>query len=281
MAATEQLSSSKCFGGLVQRHSHESKVLGCTMKFHIYLPPAAVAGQKVGFLLFLSGLTCTDENFIQKSGAQRIAAQHNLALVCPDTSPRGVSIEGDSDSWDFGVGAGFYLNATEEKWKTNYNMYSYVTEELLSLVGEKFPLDLSKAGVFGHSMGGHGALTVGLKNPQKFKSISAFAPICNPINCAWGKKAFGGYLGADETTWNQYDATALVKTAEGAFNILIDQGASDSFYPDQLLPQNFVDAAQGTKHTVDLRVHEGYDHGYNFVSTFVEDHIKHHAKILA
>jgi S-formylglutathione hydrolase len=251
------------------------------MKFHIYLPPAAVAGQKVGFLLFLSGLTCTDENFIQKAGAQRWAGKHNLALVCPDTSPRGVSIEGDSESWDFGVAAGFYINATEEKWKTNYNMYSYVTEELLALVGEKFPLDLGKAGIFGHSMGGHGALMVGLKNPDKFKSISAFAPICNPINCAWGKKAFGGYLGADESTWNQYDSTELLKSAGGSFNILIDQGAGDKFYPDQLLPENFVKASEGTKHSVELRIQDGYDHGYNFIATFVEDHINHHAKVLA
>jgi S-formylglutathione hydrolase len=251
------------------------------MRFTVFVPPAALAGEKVPFLFFLSGLTCNDENFITKAGAQRYAAQRNIGLVCPDTSPRGLGIPGESDAWDFGVGAGFYVDATEEKWKS-FRMYSYVTVELFDYVTKTLSLnfDASRVGIFGHSMGGHGALVLALKNPSKFKSASAFAPISNPMNCAWGQKAFSGYLGNNKESWKEWDATELIKTAGGSLQILVDQGTSDNFYPHQLLPQNLADASASTSHKVELRMQEGYDHGYYFISTFIEDHLAHHAKYL-
>jgi len=279
----KQVSSAKCFGGLVQRFQHASAALGCDMKFFVFLPPNATPERRVPALYFLSGLTCTDENFITKAGAQRAAAKHGLALICPDTSPRGVPIEGDSESWDFGVGAGFYVNATEPKWSRNYRMYDYVTRELPAIVNEALPVDSSRVGIFGHSMGGHGALICALKNPGIYKSVSAFAPICNPVNCPWGQKAFTGYLGPDKSTWQEYDATELVKKYSGpSLNILIDQGSADNFLPQkQLLPEAFEEAARGVSGvSLSLRMQEGYDHSYYFISTFIEDHIEHHAALL-
>eukprot|EP01027_Heterolobosea_sp_BB2_P004618 GEZU01007081.1.p1 GENE.GEZU01007081.1~~GEZU01007081.1.p1 ORF type:complete len:303 (-),score=100.02 GEZU01007081.1:76-954(-) len=281
-----QLSKNKCFGGYVIRYSHHSNTTHCEMRFHVYLPSdTAPAEGKYPVLYWLSGLTCTDENFVQKAGAFKYAAEAKVALVCPDTSPRGVPIPGDSDSWDFGVGAGFYVNATEEDWKKNYNMFDYVTKELPALLKHNFGNDLlnvDNASIFGHSMGGHGALICYLKTGQ-YKSVSAFAPICNPMNCPWGQKAFSGYLGADKEKWKQYDATYLM---ENEYNgpkteILIDQGTADKFLGDkQLLPEAFAQACEKKQNPLTLRMQQDYDHSYFFISTFIEDHIKFHAKYL-
>eukprot|EP00128_Syssomonas_multiformis_P018264 Colp12_sorted_trinity150504_noHs@31961 len=277
----QEVSSAKCFGGYVKQYKHRSNVLNCDMSFVVYVPPQAETEQ-VPVLYFLSGLTCTDQNFITKAGAQQAAAELGIMLVCPDTSPRGVPIEGDSESWDFGVGAGFYVDATEEKWKTNYNMYSYVVDELPLLIIKNFSASPDRQSIFGHSMGGHGALICALKNPGLYKSASAFAPISNPINCPWGKKAFSGYLGSDAKAWEEYDATCLVAKYDGPnFNILIDQGTSDKFYIEkQLLPENLIAACKGSSVSAVLRLQEGYDHGYYFIASFVAEHIKFHARYL-
>ena len=262
---------------------HQSKVLNCQMTFAIYLPPQSEA-KTVPVIYWLSGLTCTQDNFIQKAGAQRYAAELGVAIVCPDTSPRGCGIEGEDDSYDFGSGAGFYVDATEDKWKTNYNMFSYVTDELPKLVESSFPVDANNRSVMGHSMGGHGALICFFKNPGFYKSVSAFAPICNPCNCPWGNKAFTGYLGGDKSVWKNWDATELVKGYAGALKsyILIDQGKDDNFLEQkQLLPENFVDACRANNVPVVLRMQEGYDHSYYFISSFVGEHIKHHYEALS
>ena len=281
MAAVEQVSSSKSFGGYQKVYKHESTELKCSMKFGVFIPPQAES-QKVPVIYWLSGLTCTEQNFVTKAGAQRTAAEIGVMIIAPDTSPRGCNIEGEEDSWDFGTGAGFYVDATEDKWKNNYRMYSYVTKELPAIIKANFPAEEGKQSIFGHSMGGHGALISFLKNPGMYQSVSAFAPICNPVNCPWGKKAFGGYLGSDEAKWKEYDACELVKGYQGPIpDILIDQGKSDSFYPaGQLLPENFVNACQHNRIPVTVRMQEGYDHSYYFISTFMEDHIRHHGKYL-
>jgi len=275
------ISDTKCFGGHHKRYSHQSSSTLTEMNFAIYLPPQAEK-EKVPALWYLSGLTCTDENFSTKAGAQRYAAEHGIALIAPDTSPRGANIEGETENWDFGVGAGFYLNATEPKWNKNYNMYSYITEELWNLIIENFPINKEKQSITGHSMGGHGALICSLKNPGKYKSVSAFAPISNPIEAPLGKKAFSGYLGSNQETWNQYDATHLVASYKGPeLHLLIDQGSADEYLTKkQLLPENFKASADKAGITVNLRFQEGYDHGYYFVSTFIGEHIAHHAKYL-
>lgn len=251
------------------------------MTFTVYFPPPSSPSQKFPILYWLSGLTCTDENFIMKSGAQRAASGEGIALVAPDTSPRGLNIEGEADSWDFGVGAGFYLNAKEEKWK-NWRMYDYVVKELPKVLSENFEqLDTSRASISGHSMGGHGALTIYLKNLEKYKAVSAFAPITNPTNCPWGQKAFSNYLGSDKSDWQEYDATLLIeKCSKISTPILIDQGEDDKFLHDQLLPHNFEDACKGANAPLVLRMQPGYDHSYYFISTFIDDHIHHHAKAL-
>lgn len=282
MSKIEETSSVKSFGGYTKICTHESEELKCSMKFAVFIPPQAASG-KVPVLYWLSGLTCTEQNFITKAGAQRAAAEHGIMLVAPDTSPRGCNIEGEDESYDFGSGAGFYVDATEEKWKTNYRMYSYITKELQSVVNANFPVQEGNQSVFGHSMGGHGSLICFLKNPGMFKSVSAFSPICNPMKCPWGTKAFTGYLGTDQEQWKQYDATELVKKYPGPpCNILIDQGKSDNFFTaGQLLPDNFVNACQDNRaSSVTLRIQEEYDHSYYFISTFMEDHIKHHAQYL-
>ena len=282
MAAPTLVSSVKCFGGYQKVFEHTSDVLNCKMKFAVYLPSKA-DDTKVPVLYWLSGLTCNEQNFITKAGAQRCAEECGLMIVGPDTSPRGCGIEGEEDSWDFGTGAGFYVDATEEKWKANYNMFSYVTKELPALIQAHFPALPDKQSIFGHSMGGHGALICALKNPGKYKSVSAFAPICNPVNCPWGQKAFGGYLGGDRETWKNWDATELVSNYKGPPfpYIIIDQGKGDSFFGQgQLLPENFVDACRKVSMPVVLRMQEGYDHSYYFIASFVEDHVKHHAKAL-
>lgn len=259
------------------------------MNLAIYVPPQAESGP-VPVLYYLSGLTCTEKNFIEKAGAQKYAAEHGLMLVAPDTSPRGVDLPGEDDSWDFGTGAGFYVNATVEPWAQHYQMYDYVTSELPALIAKSFNIKGDyhagrfhpRAGIFGHSMGGHGALICGLKNPDKYASISAFAPIAAPSQCAWGKKAFSGYLGKDTTQWAAYDATELVKSLETtAPTLLIDQGENDQFLTQgQLLPNVFESACTAAKQPLTLRVQPGYDHSYYFIATFMEDHIQHHAAAL-
>ncbi|PRD34417.1 UNVERIFIED_CONTAM: Esd [Trichonephila clavipes] len=279
MAKATLVSSSKCFGGFQKVYRHASEELKCEMKFSLYLPPQA-ADRKCPVLYWLSGLTCTEENFIIKSGFQRHAAKHGIIVVGPDTSPRNCNIEGEKDSYDFGTGAGFYVDATEEKWKTNYRMYSYVTKELPTIINSEFPTN-GKCGIFGHSMGGHGALTIALKNPEKYTSISAFAPICNPSEGLWGQKALSGYLGPDRSTWANYDATLLAKSYSGKeITMLIDQGTEDTYLEKDLLIQNFITACKNTKIKLEARMQEDYDHSFFFISTFLEDHFDHHAKYL-
>lgn len=269
------------FGGHNKRFKHFSPTLGCSMTFHIYFPPSSSPSHKFPVLYWLSGLTCSDENFMIKSGAQRAASNEGIALIAPDTSPRGLNVEGEADSWDFGVGAGFYVNATQEKWK-NWRMYDYVVKELPELLTDNFPqLDTSNASIFGHSMGGHGALTIYLKNLNKYKSVSAFAPIANPINCAWGQKAFTNYLGGNKSEWEDYDATCLIKKFHDVrATILIDQGEDDKFLKDQLLPHKFEEACRNANVPLLLRFQPGYDHSYFFIATFIDDHIHHHAQAL-
>lgn len=281
MASLNEVSKNKIFGGWQKVFSHESKELKCKMNFGIYLPPQAES-DKVPVIYWLSGLTCTEQNFVAKAGAQRYAAEHGVVLVAPDTSPRGCDIEGEEESWDFGTGAGFYVDATEDKWKTNYRMYSYVTNELPDLVNANFPVLADKQSITGHSMGGHGALVCYLKNPGKYRSVSAFAPICRPTDCPWGQKAFTGYLGPDKETWKAYDACELVKSYSGPpVDILLDQGKDDNFLgAGQLLPDVMVAACASAKVPVILRMQEGYDHSYYFIASFIGEHIAHHAKYL-
>ncbi|MEM8612976.1 MAG: S-formylglutathione hydrolase [Cyanobacteria bacterium P01_H01_bin.105] len=274
------LSQHGCFGGTVDIYSHLSEQCQCTMKFAVYVPPQAKL-QPVPVLYYLSGLTCTEQNFMTKAGAQRYAAQYGLMLVAPDTSPRG-DIVPDEEGWDFGSGAGFYVDATEEPWDKNYRMYSYITEELPSLVHNNFSVDSTKQGIFGHSMGGHGALVCGLRNPDKYQTISAFAPIAAPSQCAWGQKALGNYLGSDQADWAAYDASQLIQQhARSNQAILIDQGAADPFLEQQQLkPEVFEAACESAGQPLTLRMQTGYDHGYYFISTFMEDHIRHHVEVL-
>jgi len=274
-----RISSSKCHGGLQQVYQHSSKELECEMVFSIFLPSQAKS-KKCPVLFFLSGLTCTEKNFIEKSGFQQHAEKHGIIVVGPDTSPRGCNIEGEDEFWYFGTGAGFYIDATEPKWNVNYRMYSYVTKELPELIQEQFPVS-DKMAISGHSMGGHGAMICALKNPGMYSSVSAFAPISNPVNCPWGKSTFSKFLGSDLEMWAQYDSTLLAEAYDGpGVMILIDQGEEDIFLKDQLLVQNFVKACEGTVVKPTLRMQEGYDHSYYFVSTFLGDHFEYHAKFL-
>jgi S-formylglutathione hydrolase len=274
------VSRSKCFGGVQGVYSHASRETGCTMRFGVFLPPQA-QGERVPFLYWLSGLTCTEENFIVKAGAQRVAAELGLALVVPDTSPRGVRIAGDDQSYDFGLGAGFYVDATREPWARNYRMYSYITQELPGLVAAEFALDPARAGIFGHSMGGHGAITIALKNPGAYKSVSAFAPISSPMRAPWGEKALTGYLGAERAAWREYDATALLEDRGWRGPpLLVDQGTADQFLETQLKPQLLAEACRRAGVPLELRLQEGYDHSYYFIATFIEDHLRFHARKL-
>ena len=275
----ETLSEQHCFGGTQGFYSHESRCTSTPMRFAVYVPPQA-AQRPVGALYYLAGLTCTEETATIKAGAQRVAAEVGLMLVMPDTSPRGAGVAGEDDDWDFGTGAGFYLDATAQPWSQNYRMYSYITDELRTLIADKFPLDPGKVGVFGHSMGGHGALTIGLKNPDKFRSVSAFAPICAPKQCPWGHKAFGNYLGAERDSWADYDATALVESGRRTLEILIDQGEDDQFLAEQLKPELFESACASAGQPLRLRRQAGYDHSYYFIQSFMPDHIAHHAALL-
>ena len=280
--ALELISQHRCFGGWQRYYRHESAQIGLPMRFSVYLPPQAEQGP-VPVLFYLAGLTCTEETFMIKAGAQRLAAELGVMLVAPDTSPRGANVPGEDENWDLGTGAGFYVDATTPAWRTHYRMCSYVTEELHAIVtGGALPGDASRTGIFGHSMGGHGALVLALRNPAKFRSVSAFAPIAAPSQCPWGKKAFGAYLGADVQGWAAYDASALMRQARQPFpgGILIDQGESDQFLAEQLYPEVFEQACAAAGQPLTLRRHEGYDHGYYFISTFIEDHIRFHVERL-
>jgi S-formylglutathione hydrolase len=278
----ETVSTHRCFGGTVGFYKHPSRTNDCLMKFSVFAPPQVERG-KVPVLYYLAGLTCTEETFMIKGGAQRIAGELGLMLVAPDTSPRGVPLSGDSESYDFGVGAGFYLDATQEPWSRHYRMYSYITQELPAIIEAHFPVDAGRQGIFGHSMGGHGAITIGLKNPQRYKSISAFAPIAAPKQCPWGQKALPRYLGPDAGQWGQYDSAELMsklKDASGRPPILVDQGTSDQFLESQLHPHLLEAAAKKAGYPLTVRRQPGYDHGYYFISTFMEDHLRHHAEQL-
>lgn len=276
----EIVSSNKSFAGWHKRYRHRSTTLQCEMTFGIYLPPQAEQGAQLPVLYWLSGLTCTDENFMHKAGAQRMAAELGLIIVAPDTSPRGADVPGDPDgAWDFGHGAGFYLNATQAPWAQHYRMHDYVVDELPALIEAHFPAS-AKRGVSGHSMGGHGALVCALRNPGRYQSLSAFAPISNPSQCPWGEKAFSRYLGADRTTWQAWDACALLADASEKLPILVDQGDRDDFLPQQLKPSALQAAAEAAGHPLTLRMQPGYDHSYYFIASFIDDHLRHHAAAL-
>ena len=277
------LSEHRCFGGVQRFYEHASAEIGLPMRFSVFLPPAAERGPVPG-LMYLAGLTCNEETFMVKGGAQRLAAELGIALLAPDTSPRGANVPGESASWDFGVGAGFYLDATEAPWRPHWRMESYLVRELLPLAGAQLPIDMARLGLFGHSMGGHGALTLALRHPGLFKSLSAFAPICAPSQCPWGEKAFTGYLGPDRSRWTLHDATALMQhqpVAPYPAGILIDQGLADKFLSEQLHPDLFEAACAGLGQPLTLRRHAGYDHGYYFIQSFMDDHLRHHAATLA
>jgi S-formylglutathione hydrolase len=274
------VSQNLCFGGVQSIYTHRSRETGCTMRFGVFLPPQAKS-ERVPILYWLSGLTCTEENFIVKAGAQRVAAVLGLALVVPDTSPRGLAISGEGDSYDFGLGAGFYVDATEAPWSRGYRMYSYITKELPADVAAAFPVDPARAAIFGHSMGGHGALTIALKNPRDYKSVSAFAPIASSIRCPWGEKALMGYLGNDRARWREYDATAVIEDRRWTGpKILVDQGTNDAFLESQLKPELLRAACRDFGVPLELRLQDGYDHSYFFIATFIEDHLRFHAQNL-
>ena len=277
----EKISANKSFGGQQLRFKHYSTVLSCPMNFAVYLPPQAEYGS-VPILYWLSGLTCTDENFVTKAGAQKYAAEEGLAIIVPDTSPRGEGVPDDPEkAYDLGLGAGFYVNATQAPWSTHYKMYDYIVEELYAVVNQNFPVDSSRVAVSGHSMGGHGALTIALKNPEKYQSVSAFSPVVSPPNCPWGVKALTNYLGANRVDWAQYDTTALVRSVRERLPILIDQGEADNFLAEQLKTELLVQASKDADYPMQIRFQPGYDHSYFFIASFIEDHIRFHGKNLA
>jgi len=276
----EQIGSHRCFGGQQLRFTHRSETLDCEMVFSLYLPPQAEYAP-VPLLHWLSGLTCSDENFVVKAGAQRYAAKHGIAILAPDTSPRGDSVPGDPEgAWDLGIGAGFYVDATREPWRSHYRMYDYVSRELPALVNAKFPVRADRQSISGHSMGGHGALTIALKNPGQFRSVSAFAPICSPTRCPWGEKAFSNYFGEDRAAWEAHDASLLVAKAAEQLPTLVDQGEADGFLAAQLKPELLVHAAQAVGYPLRLRMQPGYDHSYFFIASFIGEHIAFHSEHL-
>ncbi|WP_026317955.1 S-formylglutathione hydrolase [Algicola sagamiensis] len=276
----ENVSSNKVFGGWHKQYRHQSETLNCEMRFAIFLPPQVQQGKTVPVLYWLSGLTCTDENFMQKAGAQRLAAELGIAIVAPDTSPRGEGVADDPEQkYDLGLGAGFYVNATQAPWKDHYHMYDYVVEELPNIIEANFPVTTNKA-ISGHSMGGHGALMIGLRNPECYTSISAFSPISNPTQCPWGQKAMQAYLGADKSAWIVYDASLLMKDAAYHIPALVDQGLDDEFLDKELKPETLEAAAKASDFPLELRQHPGYDHSYYFIASFIEDHLRFHAQYL-
>jgi S-formylglutathione hydrolase len=282
----ETLSEHACFGGVQRFYRHQSSVIGLSMRFAVFLPPSVAkenSSRKVPALIYLAGLTCNEETFATKAHAQRHAAKLGLALVMPDTGPRGANIVGETDAWDFGLAASFYLDATVAPWSNHYRMETYLTTELIFLLAEHLPIDVTRVGIFGHSMGGHGALTLALRHRDLFRSLSAFAPICAPTQCPWGQKAFTGYLGTDMGSWAAHDASALMATNASALfpdGILIDQGLGDKFLETQLYPGRFESACALIGQPLTMRHHSDYDHGYYFISTFVDDHLEHHARTL-
>ena len=278
-ATTELTARHKCFGGVLEYHRHHSQTCGTEMRFAVFIPPVA-AREPAPVLTYLAGLTCTEETFMIKAGAPAHAAAHGLILVAPDTSPRGAGVAGEDDDWDLGTGAGFYVDATALPWAANYRMYSYVTVELPQIIAANFPARIGQQGIFGHSMGGHGALVCALKNPHLYASVSAFAPICAPMRCPWGEKAFTAYLGPDRESWREWDASELVAGAEQRPSILIDQGGGDEFLEEQLYPEVFQQACADAGQPLQLRRHDDYDHGYYFIASFVGEHIAHHAAAL-
>jgi S-formylglutathione hydrolase len=283
MGAPEVVAEHRCAGGVQRFYRHASTEVGLPMRFSVFLPPQASLGP-VPAVVYLAGLTCNEETFAIKAGAQRKAAQLGLALIAPDTSPRDAKVEGESDSWDFGLAAGFYLDATQLPWATHWRMESYIVRELLALVAQHLPIDADRIGICGHSMGGHGALTLALRYPALFKSVSAFAPICAPMQCPWGRKAFTGYLGSDTSQWAAHDATVLMQNHKDAVwpdGILIDQGLLDKFLSEQLHPRLLSDACAVAGQPLTLRMHEGYDHGYFFIQSFIDDHLAHHHRVLS
>lgn len=270
------ISTQKCFGGVQGVYEHDSMTCGCPMRFGVFMPPQHADGPRP-VLTYLAGLTCTEENFIVKAGAQRIAAELGFILVAPDTSPRGDAVPDEDGQYDLGKGAGFYLDATEDPWSHNYRMYSYISRELPDLIAAEFPADTVRQGIFGHSMGGHGALTIHLKHPGQYRSVSAFAPIIAPSQVPWGRKAFTNYLGDNSERWEAYDATVLVESHKSEAHILIDQGADDQFLAEQLRPELFSEACKQAGQKLTLRMQPGYDHSYFFIATFIEDHLRWHA----
>jgi len=274
----ELLSQTRCFDGTLQRFKHRSSAVNSDMVFAVYLPPQAEE-HRVPVLYWLSGLTCTDENFCQKAGAFKTAAALGLAIVCPDTSPRGTKYPGEHDSYDFGSGAGFYLNAITEPYAHTYHMYDYVAKELPAFIHDQFPVTSARA-ISGHSMGGHGALVCALKNPGFYKSVSAFAPICNPSLSPWGQKAFTGYLGAERENWAEWDSCVLIGRASEKLELFVDQGLEDEFLETQLRPEALEKVCEMHDHPLTLRRHPGYDHSYYFIASFIDDHLQHHAKAL-
>lgn len=276
----ETLSETNCFGGRIGFYRHTSQTNNCEMQFSVFVPPHAT-NEKLPVVTFLSGLTCTEENFMVKSGAQRVAAELGLMLISPDTSPRGDGVADDPDGdYDFGLAAGYYLNASEQPWAKHYQMYDYITNELQDVVFENFPGDRNRHGLTGHSMGGHGALTIGLRNTDMFRSLSAFAPICTTLHSPWGQKALGYYLGSDTSTWHVYDASEVARNVTDTSHfskILVDQGGADPYLKEQLRPELLQAACDASGLPLELRIHEAYDHGYYFISTFIEEHLRFHA----
>jgi len=275
MTQLRTISETGCFDGRQVTYEHDSAACNCVMRFAVYLPPAAEHGP-VPAVYWLSGLTCTEDNFSTKAGAQRYAAGLGLALIIPDTSPRGVNLPGEDDQMEVGSGAGFYLNATQDPWNQHYKMYDYIAEELVELVNAELPVDPAAKSISGHSMGGHGAITIGLKNPQAYRAISAFAPIASTLNSAWAGTALRAYLGSDKGTWQQYDAAWLAEHQPSQHTLLVDQGKSDPFL-DQLRPDDLKTACEASGQQLQLRWHDGYDHGYYFISSFIEQHLRFHA----
>jgi len=275
----KKIESVKEFGGWLNRYEHQSKSCHCTMTFSVYLPPQAET-ENVPAVYWLSGLTCTDDNFRTKAGAQRYAAELGLALIIPDTSPRGEAVADDPDRYDLGMGAGFYVNATRKPWSDHYQMYDYVTKELPELIEAEFPVIPGVCSISGHSMGGHGALICALKNTGQYRSVSAFAPICNPVNCGWGEGCFSNYLGDDKDTWTQYDATEIVKSGAIPVPLLIDHGTGDEFLSEQLYPENLLKVCDEMNFPVNLRMQDGYDHSYHFIATFIGEHLRFHSQYL-
>ena len=274
----KNVSSNKSFSGWHKQYRHHSRSLNCEMRFTVYLPPQAIAGEPVPVLYWLSGLTCTDENFMQKAGAQQFAAQLGMALVAPDTSPRG-DIVADDEGYDLGQGAGFYVNATQEPWSRHYRMYDYVLDELPQLIESQFPVSDARS-IAGHSMGGHGALVLALRNPERYRSVSAFSPVANPVNCPWGTKAFTAYLGEDAVSWEEYDASLLMSRTADKVPALVDQGEADDFLAEQLKPEALEKAAAANDYPLQLRRREDYDHSYYFIASFIEEHLRFHARHL-